>query len=71
LSKTNTPLKIDELMGRIVAAGLFVPAGQTPARSLYSVIYRQNQRNIEDGQEPLFVIRKNILGDTCYSLRKA
>ncbi len=71
LSTDRTPLTIAELLERTISAGLFVPTGRTPDRSLHCAIFRENQKYIKKGQKPIFVIDKRAgHRQVRYSLRK-
>lgn len=70
LRRARTPLRLREITERVIAETLFSPTGKTPIQSLYSIIYRANQRSVLQGMQPIFIVHREGKRNVRYSLRK-
>ncbi len=69
LADSGKPLTLEEIVLRIQKMNPMVLSGTSPAKSLYSVIYRREKTRADDGEPGLFK-RKVLFRVGLYSLRK-
>lgn len=69
LKKAKGPMSLAEIVSEIQKLHSTILSGQTPTKSLYSIVYRREKRRREDGEKPLFKLT-NERRDTLYSLNK-
>ena len=58
LKKKKKALSLGEVVGEIEKIEPSAFSGKTPTNSLYSIIYRREQRRLENGYQPLLLIAK-------------
>lgn len=69
LAESGQSLTLDEIVEQILLKNTNTLTGNTPKKSLYSVIYRREKRRKERGQTTLFLTNSRG-GATYYSLNQ-
>jgi len=69
LKMRKKALSLGEVVSEIEKMEPHAFTGQTPTKSLYSIIYRREKRRVANGGSPLFLIEKDR-NASVYSLNK-
>lgn len=64
LQNSNKPMRLPEIMAAIKEGNPQATTGKTPINSLYSVVYRNEKRRAQRGEDTYFI--KEYIGGSCY-----